>query len=256
MLGQVLSWIFSNLSNFAWLFVFIPQLIDNYKNESSEAISYHLVFLLYVGDISSVISVVYKGLSSVLIYVGVYHIIFDIIFIFQIIYYRLPFIISSDISHTTPLLINESTVVYDNQTFVNYIKEVLYLHEVQLLLAYHAALIIGTFIVPFVPNVILGDFFAWLSTFIFLSSRLPQILLNYKRRSVEGLSFITFINVIIANQLFLASVLAPLIDIHSSSDKLVYFLENMPWIIGCSITTMFDIVIFSQFLIYRRRQVN
>lgn len=253
MLGKILSWIFSNLSNFAWLFVFIPQLIDNYKNESSEAISYHLVFLLYVGDISSVTSVVYKGLSPVLIYVGIYHIIFDIVFLLQIIYYRLPSFI---ISESTPLLLDNYTAVYDNKTVLNWIKRVFYLHEVHLLVSYHLFLLLGYFIAPYFSNIILGDIFAWLSTFIFLSSRLPQILLNYKRRSVEGLSFVTFINVIIANQLFLASVLAPLIDIHSSSDKLVYFLENMPWIIGCSITTMFDIVIFSQFLIYRRTQVN
>lgn len=122
MLGEVLSWVFSSLSNVSWLFVFIPQLIENYRKESSVAISYYLVLLLYIGDIFSIISVVSKGLSSVLIYVGVYHIIFDVVFIAQIIYYRLPLFLESQ---REPLLLNDSTVIYDNYNVILYAKEIL-----------------------------------------------------------------------------------------------------------------------------------
>lgn len=248
MLGEVLSWVFSSLSNVSWLFVFIPQLIENYRKESSVAISYYLVLLLYIGDIFSIISVVSKGLSSVLIYVGVYHIIFDVVFIAQIIYYRLPLFLESQ---REPLLLNDSTVIYDNYNVILYAKEIFNLHEMKLLVSLHIGLAIGSIIVQFIPTFILGDFFAWSSTFIFLSSRLPQILLNYKRRSVDGLSFVTFFNIIIANQLFLASVLIPLIDIETGSSRTVYFIKNLPWILGSSLTTVFDIIMFIQFLTYK-----
>ena len=149
---------------------------------------------------------------------GTYHIIFDVIFLIQVIYYRLPRYLTR-----YALLLDETLYRYDSMLY--YAKDVLLLHETSLLLGYSILLLLlllllllsSQAIFGLFSHIIVGDIFAWTSTVIFFLSRLPQILLNYKRRSVEGLSFTAFVNIIIANQLFLASILVKLIDIDDSN---------------------------------------
>jgi uncharacterized protein with PQ loop repeat len=246
MLGEILSWTFSTISNIAWLFVFIPQLIENYNKKSSDAVSFYLIALWYIGDTLSVVSAIYKSIHPVLIYMGTYHIIFDVVFLIQVIYYRLPRYLTR--YHSYPLLLDETLYKYDSMLY--YVKDVLLLHETSLLLGYSILLLSSQVICKLFPPIIVGDIFAWTSTVIFFLSRLPQILLNYKRRSVEGLSFTAFVNIIIANQLFLASILIKLIDI-DNSNRVKYIIDNIPWIVGSSGTTLFDIIIFIQFFIYK-----
>jgi uncharacterized protein with PQ loop repeat len=88
-LGLSLAWGFGTLSNLLWLVVFIPQLWENYKNQSSDAVSFHLVLLWFVADMFLAFSAFYKVVSPVLIFIGIYHIILDVIFLLQIVYYRL-----------------------------------------------------------------------------------------------------------------------------------------------------------------------
>lgn len=242
MLGELLSWIISTLSNIAWLFVFIPQILENKRNKSSDAISFYLILLWYIGDTFSTISVIYKNASHILLYVGVYHIIFDLIFIGQIIYYRLPQI------QSYPQLLNEDTHRYD---VLYYIKDVITMSEVYTFLGYNTVLIFCQPILLYFPHVVIGNIIAWLSTIIFLISRLPQILLNYRRKSVIGLSVVTFVNIAIANQLFLISVLVNLLDITSSNLQLQFILENLPWIVGSSGTIIFDAILCLQFWKYK-----
>ena len=86
--GQKLAWVFSTISNGLWLFVFIPQLYQNYKAKDSKGLSLLLLFCLIVGDIFSIISAHAKNLNPVIIYAASYHIILDVIIIAQILYYR------------------------------------------------------------------------------------------------------------------------------------------------------------------------
>lgn len=242
MLGDVLSWTLGSISNLVWLLVFIPQIIQNRRNKSSEAVSFYLLLAWYIGDTLSCISVIYKQAPYVLLYIGLYHIVFDIIFIVQVIYYRLPYLDQYQI------LLNENTYKYD---LVSYTKSILTMEETKWFIGYNVVFVLSQSVLPFLPRLLVGDILVWISTFIFLISRLPQILLNYRRRSVEGLSFVTFINIIIANQLFLASVLIRLIDINDVNGQKDYVIKNLAWIVGPSAGIIFDIIIFTQFVKYR-----
>lgn len=243
MIGELLSWTLSSFSNIVWLFVFTPQLYENNKNKSSDAISFYLLLLWYIGDTFSTLSVSYKQVSPILLYVGVYHIIFDIIFILQVIYYRLPYL-----DQYVALLETNTLSKYE---IFYYIKDVLNMNESLLFLSYNLTLLLIQPFLGMIPSNIIGNFLAWSSTFVFFISRIPQIALNYKRKSVTGLSFITFINIIIANQLFLASILTPLIDI-DNQDRLNYIIQNFPWIAGSTGGIILDLIIFIQFIKYNQ----
>lgn len=158
----------------------MPQLYINFKNQSSEAISLSLILLWIVGDIFSMISAQAKGISYTVIYIAWYHIVLGGLFAIQILYYRA--LNKSYSSETVPLLWD--TIEEQEQL------QILYSNE-KIFLAVSISSIICTFFIIEIPYI--ADIIGWISTFIFIGSRIPQIYLNYQRKSTEGLSIYSFI---------------------------------------------------------------
>ncbi|CCF57129.1 hypothetical protein KAFR_0C01360 [Kazachstania africana CBS 2517] len=89
----------------------------------------------------------------------------------------------------------------------------------------------------------LAQLFGYLSAFLYLGSRIPQILLNYKRKSCEGISFLFFLFACLGNITFIISVLTISMDIK-------YLILNLSWLLGSSGTLVLDFIIFVQFFAY------
>lgn len=92
-----------------------------------------------------------------------------------------------------------------------------------------------------------GQIFGWGCAVLYLGSRFPQILLNFQRKSVEGISFLFFLFACLGNLTYIISILA--LDI---SPK--YLLINGSWLAGSVGTLFLDLVIFGQFWVYNRRK--
>jgi uncharacterized protein with PQ loop repeat len=93
-----------------------------------------------------------------------------------------------------------------------------------------------------------GRFFAWLCTFLYLSSRLPQIYQNFRRRSVEGLSMALFFFAAMGNLTYVLSIFT---NPHATRVKM---LEAVPYIIGSAGTLMFDATIFAQYALFNKNK--
>lgn len=89
----------------------------------------------------------------------------------------------------------------------------------------------------------LAQFFGWLCAVFYLGSRIPQILLNYKRKSCEGISFMFFLFACLGNLTYVISILA--IDM-----SWYYLWVNSSWLAGSLGTLALDFTIFVQFFIY------
>jgi hypothetical protein len=176
-ISSQLSWIFSSLSNGIFLFVFMPQFYENYINKTGNSISLILLFCLVFGDILSMMSGIQKGIPNVIIFSAIYHIILDYIIISQIIYYRkYKRNLSLQDEETSPLLITmENKKVFTNTEYI-------------FIWLGYLMIIILALINYKLNSDILVDIVAWISTLIFIVSRIPQIILNFKRKSVKGLS--------------------------------------------------------------------
>lgn len=90
---------------------------------------------------------------------------------------------------------------------------------------------------------LVAQIFGYLSAVLYLGSRVPQILLNYKRKSCDGVSLLFFLFACIGNLTFIFSVLAVSLDSH-------YLLVNASWLIGSAGTLILDMTIFCQFFVY------
>ena len=89
----------------------------------------------------------------------------------------------------------------------------------------------------------LGELMGWIMTCIYLSSRVPQILRNIQRGTVEGLSLGMFSLAIVGNATYAAQILVR----DSSWDAIRH---NLPWITDCFVCLALDFVILGQFLVY------
>ncbi|THU88401.1 hypothetical protein K435DRAFT_821379 [Dendrothele bispora CBS 962.96] len=98
---------------------------------------------------------------------------------------------------------------------------------------------------------VLGRFFAWLCTTLYLTSRLPQIWKNYDRKSVEGLSMALFVFAFLGNTFYVASILtAPEVFLPPPAST-NFLKESIPYLLGSSGTLVFDITIVTQSFLYR-----
>lgn len=96
-------------------------------------------------------------------------------------------------------------------------------------------------ITPTVEHI--GYLIGWVSAFVYLNSRIPQVLKNYKRKSVEGLSLIMFFCAIMGNLTYGMGVI--LKDSSPTALK-----KSLPWLVGSLGTLSFDFFILLQFRFY------
>lgn len=96
----------------------------------------------------------------------------------------------------------------------------------------------------------LSTFLAWGCTLVYVSSRIPQLLKNYERKSVEGMSPLLFSSALSGNLFYTLSILTSC-DFLTSPNKHDYFMKQLPYILGSSGTIIFDMVYFYQRRIYK-----
>lgn len=115
-----------------------------------------------------------------------------------------------------------------------------------------------------------GQIFGYLCAVLYLGSRIPQLLLNYRRKSTEGVSMLFFLFACMGNLTYVLSIFAyePGCARFESYDDVrggcesgewargygQYILLNASWLIGSAGTLILDLMIFGQFWIYRNRK--
>jgi len=84
---EALSGIFGSISLACWIFLLVPQLLENYRNSSAEAISLAFIFVWFIGDVANLAGALWAGLVPVVVAIGVYFCIADGVLISQCLYY-------------------------------------------------------------------------------------------------------------------------------------------------------------------------
>lgn len=108
-----------------------------------------------------------------------------------------------------------------------------------------------------------GQVFGYLCAVLYLGSRVPQMLLNYRRKSTEGVSMLFFLFACVGNLTYVLSIFAYEPHCHGKHGRCApgesreiygrYISVNASWIAGSLGTLILDMIIFGQFFIYRER---
>lgn len=108
---------------------------------------------------------------------------------------------------------------------------------------------------------ILGQIFGYFCAVLYLGSRVPQLLLNYRRKSTEGVSLLFFLFACIGNLTYVMSIFA-YSPVCRDPDRCQggeansiygrYILVNLSWLLGSFGTLVLDMAIFAQFFLYKK----
>jgi hypothetical protein len=106
-----------------------------------------------------------------------------------------------------------------------------------------------------------GQIFGYFCAVLYLGSRVPQILLNYRRKSTEGVSMLFFLFACIGNLTYVLSIFAYEPNCAGKHGKCRdgealsvygrYIAVNASWLAGSLGTLFLDLAIFAQFFLYR-----
>ncbi|WEW56035.1 Putative vacuolar membrane transporter for cationic amino acids [Emydomyces testavorans] len=113
---------------------------------------------------------------------------------------------------------------------------------------------------------LLGQIFGYLCAVFYLGSRIPQLLLNWRRKSTEGVSLLFFLFACIGNLTYVLSIFAysPVCGGKGGRcgpgerERMYgrYLLVNASWLLGSLGTLGLDLAIFAQFVMYRDKDVE
>ncbi|KAL4896483.1 PQ loop repeat-domain-containing protein [Aspergillus ambiguus] len=85
---EAASGLLGSISLTCWIFLLVPQLIENYRNGNAEAISLLFLFVWFVGDVANLVGGLWAGLVPVIVAIAVYFCIADGVLISQCLYYK------------------------------------------------------------------------------------------------------------------------------------------------------------------------
>lgn len=105
----------------------------------------------------------------------------------------------------------------------------------------------------------LGQFFGYLCTVAYIASRLPQLILNYRRKTTDGLSMLFFLFACLGNITYVLSIFAyePKCGEHKCKHGEAgriygrYILVNLSWLAGALVTLFMDFGVFAQYFMYK-----
>ncbi|RDA87701.1 hypothetical protein CP532_1763 [Ophiocordyceps camponoti-leonardi (nom. inval.)] len=102
-----------------------------------------------------------------------------------------------------------------------------------------------------------GQVFGYLCAVAYMASRVPQLLLNWRRKTTEGLSMLFFLFACLGNATYVLSILSyePRGCVNDLCEPGAVYgrhvLVNLSWLMGSAVTLLMDLIVLVQHLVYR-----
>ncbi|KAI1121111.1 PQ loop repeat-domain-containing protein [Nemania abortiva] len=304
---EAISGICGSISIAAWVVVFSPQIIENFRRNSADGLSVQFIIIWLSGDVFNILGAVLQGVLPTMLILAIYYAIADFVLLGQCFYYKgftwrdeaapptptpnppnghatgaptegtalLADYFDqrerrgsgwSHLSPVVPMMPERSAAPLPVPT-----KRQTFLWNAVAILMVCAAGVLGWFLSrgyssrkpsthgDNLPTLDLwGQIFGWLCAALYLGSRLPQMLLNFRRKSTEGISILFFLFACLGNLTYVLSIFA--YDPVCREAKCQpgeasriygrYLLVNASWLAGSLGTLLLDLGIFAQFFIY------
>lgn len=244
---EAISLLLGYVSISFWVFAQVPQLIKNYRRGSAEALSVLFLFNWLMGDFTNLIGSILTGQLKFQIYLATYFCFVDCLMLCQTIMYNRR---NQRRAEEEVILSRESTPQMSYGSFINAAKVlaiVMQFGSVTGALDSSASVETAWHLFPTggLDGYTIGVGISWTCTFLYLTSRLPQIVRNYRTKKCEGLALHMFGCAFMGNVMYCASLL-------TKSTEREFVLKSLPFLLGSGGTLLFDLCIFVQFHYYER----
>lgn len=301
-----------SISIAAWIVVFSPQILENFRRSSADGLSLQFVIIWLLGDVFNILGAVFQGVLPTMLILAIYYTIADIVLLGQCFYYKgftwrdevVPpppkpprLVVTGEPNERTGLLDGPLTQIQQRErrgsaeswTHFNPVVpivsaepltppppsttlQVVFRNAVAILMVCVAG-VAGWWLsqgsraaAPTEPPEdslpqfdLMGQIFGWLCATLYLGSRLPQMILNWRRKSVEGVSMLFFLFACLGNLTYVLSIFAyeptcahPGHCRPGEAGRIYgrYILVNLSWLAGSFGTLLLDMGIFVQFFLY------
>ncbi|RKP30343.1 hypothetical protein METBISCDRAFT_27429 [Metschnikowia bicuspidata] len=245
----------------------MPQLIEQWRIKSADGIAIGFISIWFMGDLLNFVAAIWVGLLPELIFLAVWFCIADSVMIFSYVYYTHIYprlqqsrnnsrhsVRSAHSHHEGEALLTGHSSTFTDITlkpqlfglFTKYVLPIL--------------IVIGAGCLGYLmsgstnnqgghddtqPNMARGpQVVGYLSAFVYLGARIPQILKNHRRKCVEGLSLLFFMFSTLGNLTYAGRILF----YRNDAD---YVLLNLSWLLGSLGTIFEDCIIFLQIFMYK-----
>ena len=202
--------------------VYVPQFLVIYKSKSSSGISLWMLLLWTQADVLSLIGTIVLHMYTNIIMISWYHFIVGVLMIIFVLYYR-------------------DKYNNDYENLQSFTKE----YKIQVLST--IIFICTDTVICVILNVritsshdLIGEIIGWVTTVFYIVGRFPQMWLNYKNKSTEGLSILMYVFTILGNATYTAVITLDNETIQS----------NMPWIVSSVVMIVLDLYIIYQHYYY------
>ncbi|NBP00059.1 MAG: PQ-loop repeat-containing protein [Proteobacteria bacterium] len=210
----VVSNVFSVLSLVCYSVVYLPQMWLIYKTKSSQGISILMLLFWTQADCLSLMGSIIVGLQWNLIVLGWYHFLVGVVMIVMAMWYQ---------SNTSRMIV--VTIVFVLANVLTCVLLMVLLPQ---------------------PDLFWGDIIGWVATVVYVVGRFPQLILNHKTKSTEGLSVWMYILTMAGNMSYLLSIVV-------YSQEPYYIRTNLPWIILTVLLFFLDVVVLVQIAMYKKQ---
>ena len=209
------AFLFGYTSISFWLFAQIPQLLKNWRLKQYINIKFILIWLM--GDICNLLGSRLTDQKPFQVYLAAYFVIIDTCLLSQCVYYRRSTeeVVMHRSSSLSPSLLSPLLLASPISAFqlVEYRQDI-------------------------------GTIISWICCCLYLTSRLPQILSNYKLKSVQSLSMEMFACALMGNITYSISLL------------LTWKSSNVPFFLGSVGTIGLDLFVFAQYFVYKENNIH
>ncbi|KAI8071145.1 PQ loop repeat-domain-containing protein, partial [Gilbertella persicaria] len=242
--SEAIASFFGYLSIFCWIVVFTPQFKENYTRKNTDGVSITFLSLWILGDILNLLGIILENLLFTMLLLALYYLLADCLLMTQVFYYRTMYpkqpveeVVATGSDHERTPLLHKTP---NKQT--RYIVRIFFVSSLLLWIS----LLAGSGLFFFWPREghhidlsqwhLVPQLLGWGSAILYCSSRIPQIMQNFKNESVEGLSLSMFIFSVVGNLTYCVSIVL------DSTDP-TYLLINYPWLLGSGGTLFFDFTV-------------
>ncbi|KAI1771301.1 PQ-loop-domain-containing protein [Hypoxylon cercidicola] len=304
---EAISGICGSISIAAWVVVFSPQIIENFRRSSANGLSVPFIILWLLGDVFNILGAVLQGVLPTMLILAIYYTIADFVLLAQCFYYKgftwkdeLPpsqpkpprvnvgeptertGLLNGHLhererrgsgwSHLSPAVPLVSEPAIPPPPAPTRLQSVIW-NAVAMLMVCVAGVVGWLLSRQYSPGHadtpgdqglpsfdVWGQIFGWLCAVLYLGSRLPQLLLNWRRKSTEGVSILFFLFACLGNLTYVLSIFAYEPRCAGSRCRSGeagriygrYILVNSSWLAGSLGTLLLDLGIFAQFFIYSK----